>query len=160
MTTTLPELASDQLMQVRELISAQEFRAVTHTIRRRHPELGADKAPRVLEEALKFVATGARFPGCGIRPSAEVDKGWHALILHTAIYARLCAGLGRFVHHHPDAPSCAKAHTDALDKTRELMLAAGFMADPTLWPTGESAKCGPNGDGDCCDTCDPNRDEK
>ncbi|MET8749113.1 hypothetical protein ABZW32_03355 [Streptomyces sp. NPDC004667] len=48
---------------------------------------------RVVVEGLKFVAAaaaGAR----GIAPSRVVDEGWHALILHTAIYNGLCERLG------------------------------------------------------------------
>jgi hypothetical protein len=36
---------------------------------------------------------------------AEVGKGWHAFLLHTADYAEFCNRVAdRFIHHLPDEP--------------------------------------------------------
>jgi len=64
-------------------------------------------AGRIVNEALAFVATAARHPHTYISPSRVVDEGWHALILHTAVYAGLCEQLGTFVHHYLSGPTVA-----------------------------------------------------
>ncbi|MFI9645983.1 hypothetical protein ACIHAA_06750 [Streptomyces sp. NPDC052040] len=60
-------------------------------------------------------------------PSRIVDEGWHALILHTAMYAELCERLGSFVHHYPGYDP---THYDppVLDRTREKITALGWEA--------------------------------
>jgi hypothetical protein len=135
------------------LISRDEFITVTDTVARDNDGMDVDTAERIVEEAVKFVATCARFPGKGLRPSSAVDKGWHALILHTHTYERLCARLGHFVHHTPDRPDSADTRTVALDRTLELMTQAGHEPDLTLWlqPSG-AAEC-EGGPAPCCDGC-------
>ncbi len=67
-----------------------------------NPGMSEDMAGRIVEEGIKFVAACSRNPGTGLAPSRIVDEGWHALILHTAMYAELCTKLGgTFVHHYP-----------------------------------------------------------
>lgn len=157
MTMTLPEATTDP--DVRRLLTGEEFNAVLHTIERDNPDLSSDAAARVLVEAIKFVATGALFPGHGMRPSRSVDKGWHALILHTATYAALCQRLGRFVHHRPDVPGSLPALALSFDQTQQLMVQAGFAPDRTLWfNPGDGMTMGEDcGDGGpCCKWCDPN----
>lgn len=156
MTTTLPERTASPEARARGLISTQEFLAVSHTIRREDAEMTQTQAEHILTEALKFVATGALFPARGMRPSRAVDLGWHALILHTAIYADLCHRLGRFVHHRPSSPSDGAALSLSLDQTQALMAEAGYAPDPLMWlRPGDGAIMSENPP--CCDWCDPSK---
>jgi hypothetical protein len=142
---------------VRSLISEDEFAAVVATVLRDNEGMEQVVAERITEEALGFVAACARTDGAGMRPSRAVDKGWHALILHTHTYQGLCARLGRFVHHRPDQPPSVGARADALERTRELMTEAGYEPDHTLWlrPSG-AAEC-EGGPAPCCDYCGPGK---
>ncbi|MEU4616647.1 glycine-rich domain-containing protein [Streptomyces umbrinus] len=128
------------------LISEEELAAVVATVLRDHDDLERSTAERIVEEALKFVAACAAFPGERLRPSRAVDKGWHALILHTHTYERLCSRLGRFVHHMPDLPDHAAAPAEALERAPEVMTTAGYEPDRTLWLQ-------PSGAAECCDYC-------
>jgi hypothetical protein len=127
-------------------ISEEEIAAVVATVLRDHDDLEWSTAERIVEEALKFVATCAAIPGERLRPSRAVDKGWHALILHTHTYERLCSRLGRFVHHMPGASASEVASAEALERTPELMAKAGYEPDRTLWLQ-------PSGAAECCDYC-------
>lgn len=87
---------------------------------------------------------------CRVQPVALriVDEGWHALLLHTAMYAELCDRLGgAFVHHYPGYDPTLYDR-EIVDRTREKITALGWVADPELWgpPSGETlvsvaAKC-------------------
>jgi hypothetical protein len=154
----IPTPTAEQVAQhTLGLISDDAFRGVTATVQRANPEMDADLAARVVTEALKFVATATRTSQHGMRPSKAVDEGWHALILHTRVYEELCKGLGRFVHHAPDAPGSAVERTDALDRTQEAMAEAGYDPDLTLWlrPSG-TAEC-EGGPQQCCEYCNPDK---
>ncbi|MET8678904.1 hypothetical protein ABZW18_15345 [Streptomyces sp. NPDC004647] len=146
----------------RSLITDAEFADVTATVQDNNPDMAADVAERIVEEALKFMAACAVTRGGGLNPSRVVDEGWHALILHTGVYARLCERLGRFVHHVPERADPIRHDPAALDRTQQAIVDAGYEPDLTLWPapTDESipvsANCehsppGPNGSctGDC-----------
>ncbi|MFF7198253.1 glycine-rich domain-containing protein [Streptomyces sp. NPDC008079] len=143
----------------RELISAEEFTAVSQTVQR-NSGLTVEVADRITAEALKFVAAAAQFPGQGMRPSRVVDEGWHALILHTYTYHLLCQRLGVFVHHCPEAPDPTRYDKDALARTTGAVLAAGFEVDQELWRGPEdrsfqvAADCqhGPGGPEGTCNT--------
>ena len=151
----------------RSLLDPTEFAAVVATVVRDNANLNEAFAARIVEEALKFVATCAAQPEGGLRPSRAVDMGWHALILHTHTYARLCDKLGRFVHHWPDSPALARVPLDALrqrkalHRTQALMVGAGYELDPTLWMqmangVGDcsTSEC-EGGPAPCCGTCGP-----
>ncbi|MFI6278357.1 glycine-rich domain-containing protein [Streptomyces sp. NPDC050988] len=142
---TITHVQADETSAL-SLISEAEFGAVVTTVLRDHDELERSSAERIVKEALKFVAACAAIPGERLRSSRAVDKGWHALILHTHTYARLCSRLGRFVHHMPDPPAPAGTPAEALERTPELMTTAGYVPDRTLWlQFSEAAKC--------CDYC-------
>ncbi|RMI26770.1 hypothetical protein EBN88_29775 [Streptomyces triticirhizae] len=66
----------------------------------------------------KFMDAAARFPAARITPSNVVDEGWHALILHTNLYERLCRRLGRFVHHWPERPAAGRMRRALLGRRR------------------------------------------
>ncbi|WP_256106062.1 hypothetical protein [Streptomyces sp. ODS05-4] len=88
----------------KDLLTTAGFRGVVATVIDNNPGMDEATAGRITAEALKFVAAGAAFPTTRIAPSNVVDEGWHALILHTRLYRRLCDGLGHFVHHVPERP--------------------------------------------------------
>ncbi|WRZ61753.1 hypothetical protein OG534_07995 [Streptomyces sp. NBC_01294] len=104
-----------------------------HTVLDGNPDMTPNDAGRIVTEALKFVSVAAAFPAVPITPSLEVDEGWHALILHTHLYARLCSRLGRFVHHYPERPDPARYDPHVLTRTTVLIEQAGYTADPELW---------------------------
>jgi hypothetical protein len=131
---------------VRELIGGH-FGNVRKTVLDANPHMSEDMAGRIVDEGIKFVAACAQNPDVGMAPSRVVDEGWHALLLHSALYGELCDRFGSFVHHYP---GWDPSHYDPaiLDRTRELIARAGFDIDPDLWgPPGEgfpasvSAKC-------------------
>ncbi|MFD5700888.1 glycine-rich domain-containing protein [Streptomyces lasiicapitis] len=117
----------------RELLSSQQFAAVTETVMGNNKDMDSGTAERIVEEALKFVATCAKNSGAQLRPSRVVDEGWHALILHTVTYRELCGRLGRFIHHTPERPDPSRHSPHELGRTQALITKAGFDADRTLW---------------------------
>ncbi|MEV5062120.1 hypothetical protein AB0K94_13675 [Streptomyces sp. NPDC053794] len=129
------------------LVPDTAFEGCRGTVMDANPGMLHGMAGRIVEEAIKFVAVCARNPDTGLTPSRIVDEGWHALILHTAVYAELCDGLGVFVHHYPGYDP---THYDPsiLDRTRTVIAELGWEADPELWgpPSDETlvsvaAKC-------------------
>lgn len=141
MSVPLPVIA-------RGLIPDERFNSCRNTVMDTNPGMSAGLAARIVEETLKFVAACSHNPGVGLAPSRIVDDGWHALILHTAMYAELCKELGgSFIHHFPGYDP---THYDPkiLDRTRGLIGKLGYVPDPELWgpPTDEllvsvAAKC-------------------
>ncbi|TXJ73308.1 hypothetical protein E2C11_29595 [Streptomyces lavendulae] len=138
---TLPPLA-------RMLITDSEFASCRSTVMDANPNMSEELAGRIVDEALKFVTACAKNPDTGLAPSRIVDEGWHALMLHTAMYADLCNRLGgQFVHHYPGYDP-TNYDPPILDRTREKIGALGWEADPELWgpPADETlvsvaAKC-------------------
>ncbi|HEY5837172.1 glycine-rich domain-containing protein [Streptomyces sp.] len=120
-------------LDARTLIAPAELAAVTATVQDNNPGMDKDTAEQVGVEALAFVATAARNPGAPIAPSRIVDEGWHALILHTALYARLCERLGAFVHHYPERPDTSRQKSDVLERTVAAIRETGHNPDPELW---------------------------
>jgi len=90
-------------------------------------------------QALAFLAACAANPGAGLAPSPEVDKGWHAFILHTADYAEFCDRVvGRFIHHLPYDP-CQEENGAGVPATVAAMRALGLTVDVALW--GDAGEC-------------------
>lgn len=124
----------------RMLITDEQFASCRGTVLDANPGMSDDIAGRIVEEALKFVAACSRNPGGGLAPSRIVDEGWHALLLHTALYANLCERLGgRFVHHLPGYAS-TNYNPLVLDRTRARIAELGWEPDSELWvaPSDES----------------------
>lgn len=132
----------------RMLITDEQFASCRNTVMDGNPAMAEEMAGRIVEEGLKFVAACSRNPGIGLAPSRIVDEGWHALILHTALYTDLCQRLGGdFVHHFPGWDP-TNYDPPILDRTREKITELGWEADPQLWgpPSDETlasvaAKC-------------------
>ncbi|MEU3712900.1 hypothetical protein [Streptomyces catenulae] len=125
------------MSSARALLTAEEFAAVAGTVQRNNPGMAFDVAEAITEEALKFEAACAHRPQARLKPSRVVDEGWHALILHTKVKARLAERLGVFVHHVPEPPYTSRHDADALLRTQNAIKQAGFPVDPLMW-TGPS----------------------
>lgn len=131
--------AATTITASRELVSAPLFARLTRRVMADH---GMDQtaAEQIMDQALAFLQACALNPAAGLAPSPEVDKGWHAFILHTADYAGFCQRVaGRFIHHLPTEPGDQDAGGAAIHATVTAMRAAGFPVNTALWPA--SADC-------------------
>ncbi|MFB6823571.1 glycine-rich domain-containing protein [Streptomyces virginiae] len=117
----------------RHLLSDEGFTRVVHLVQRDNASVTEALAERIVDEALKFVAAATRATGRHLRPSKSVDLGWHALILHTALYRELCSAGGRFVDHRPEGPQSLRRDADTLDRTMDAIREAGYEPDAYLW---------------------------
>lgn len=117
----------------RALLSDEGFDRVAHLVQRDNDGIDEALAARIVNEALKFVAAAGQATGRHLRPSRVVDIGWHALILHTAMYRELCRHTGRFVDHRPEGPATLRRAADTLDRTMEAIREAGYEPDAYLW---------------------------
>jgi hypothetical protein len=143
----LPELA-------RMLITDDQFTSCRLTVMDANPDMPASLANRIVEEALTFIAACSRNPGAGLVPSRIVDEGWHAAILHTAMYADLCERLGGRMLHHSPGHGPENYAPEILDHTREKITELDWTTDGELWvaPSNETlvsvaAKCQHSDDG-------------
>jgi hypothetical protein len=140
---------------IRELLDPAAFADIAATVQDNNPGMTEDIAGRIVADALAFVATAAHNPAADIAPSRVVDEGWHALVLHTAAYERLCDRLGAFVHHYPQRPDPARHDAGIMNRTTALITTEGYAPDLELWthPSDSSTpvaancqhapKCGP-----------------
>lgn len=153
----------------RDLLSPKGFEAVVHTVQDNNEDMELSLAELIVEEALKFVDACALNPNVRLVPSRVVDEGWHALVLHTRMYRRLCYTLGHVVDHYPERPDPSRHDPEASDRTQAAIVRAGYAVERTLWlgPTDGgvevSANCqhGPeNPDSNCgsdqCSNTGPN----
>ncbi|GDY47334.1 glycine-rich domain-containing protein [Streptomyces antimycoticus] len=146
------------------LLSDEDRASVVDTVMRNNSDMNPALAGRVVDEAVKYVAAVANAPE-PLTPSRVVDEGWHALILHTRIYQRLCNKVGRFVHHVPEQPDPENRIPEALTKTQAQIVSMGFTVDDALWlapedtsipvaahcqhsPGGPEGSCTGSGEGD------------
>ncbi|KAF4406661.1 MULTISPECIES: glycine-rich domain-containing protein [Streptomyces] len=130
MATPVPRL---EPLSTRDLLSHSEHTGVVATVTQNNPGMTRDMAERVVDQALAFVATAACHPTARIAPSRVVDEGWHALILHTALYGGLCRRLGGFVHHFPERPDPQRYDPDVITRTTGLIERCGYRVDHELW---------------------------
>jgi hypothetical protein len=124
---------ADRAPDARALLGGDAYTGVVLTVLDNNPNWERGYAERIVTEALKFVHTASLFPTVPISPTEEVDEGWHALILHTRVYAALCSGLGRMVHHYPERPEAARQDPAVLTRTMALIEQAGYTPDAELW---------------------------
>ncbi|MEV8523238.1 hypothetical protein AB0451_03620 [Streptomyces sp. NPDC052000] len=142
-------------LTARPILTDAQFNDVRATILGNNPGMEPDLAGRILEQALAFLATCGQHRDARIAPSRVVDEGWHALILHTALYADVCARLGGFVHHFPERPDPLRQTREIIDRTVSFIEATGYTVDAELWriPTEElvsvAADCGHTPPGGC-----------
>ncbi|MEU6057759.1 hypothetical protein [Streptomyces sp. NPDC047097] len=116
----------------RALLTDTEFNAVRGALLDYNPGMDPALASRIITEATAYVATMAE-QGRPLVPSRVVDEGWHALILHTPAYDRLCSRHGAFVHHVPERPDSANDDPGALERTIAAMEQCGYRVDRGLW---------------------------
>jgi hypothetical protein len=139
MTPTIDHTAKAALGAVfetmpRDLVSPRMF---DRLVARVMADNGDDQptAIRITAQALAFLAACAADPGASLAPSPEVDKGWHAFILHTAEYAEFCDRVAdRFIHHLPDEPGEEDSGA-GVPATVAAMRALGLSVDADLWGT-------------------------
>lgn len=116
----------------RTLLTDAQFASVVGTVLDNNTDMTVDMAERIVIEGIRFVATGALRPELATAPSRIVDEGWHALILHTELYAQLCARFGPFVHHTPGYDP-DNYDPDIMARTLDAITACGFEVDAELW---------------------------
>ncbi|KJY46136.1 hypothetical protein VR46_10810 [Streptomyces sp. NRRL S-444] len=117
----------------RHLLTDEGFTRVVHLVMRDNDGIDEPLAVRIVDEALKFTAAAGQSTGRHLHPSKLVDMGWHALILHTAMYRELCTAVGRFVDHRPEGPETLRRDADTLDLTMDAIREAGYEPDAYLW---------------------------
>ncbi|MEU1169885.1 hypothetical protein [Streptomyces microflavus] len=129
------------------LLTPEGLEGVVATVTDNNPGMDEGTACRIVAEALKFVDAAAQFPTARIAPSRVVDEGWHALILHTELYAKLCEGLGQVVHHYPERPDAGRYDPHVITRTLATIEQAGYATDADLWTdpgkplVGVAAQC-------------------
>lgn len=121
------------MTDVRTLLTAEQFADVAATVRDNNPGMAETVAVRIVDEALKYLDAAVQFPTVRTAPSRVVDEGWHALILHTKLYADLCARLGGFVHHYPERQDPGRFDRDVLTRTVAAIEQSGHTVDQELW---------------------------
>jgi hypothetical protein len=127
----------------RELVSTRMFDRLTRRVMADHGN-GQTAAEQIMDQALAFLQACALNPAAGLAPSAEVDKGWHAFILHTADYAEFCQRTAdRVIHHLPAEPGDQDNGGTAIHATMAAMRAAGLPVNTALWPASADyhSKC-------------------
>lgn len=114
------------------LLGTDTFDSVVRTILDNNPGMAGDMAARIADQGVLFVVASAQNPDAYTAPSRVVDEGWHALLMHSQAYERLCERFGAFVHHFPGYDP-TNYDPEILDRTRALMEAAGGTIDEDLW---------------------------
>jgi len=144
---TAPTTAPN-LIEGRTLLPAPLAGRLVARIAADHPDLAAEMAERILDQALAFLGTCATTTE-PIGPSELVDIGWHTFILYTDEYAVFCERIaGRFIHHVPDDsptgdewPTVPEADPVTLARTVAAIRRAGYRVDPPLWSMAAAADC-------------------
>lgn len=153
MTTTS---ATEQL-SARDLLTPGGFQALADTVQGNNPGMEPALAERISQEALKFIHAAAANPGAHLVPSRVVDEGWHAAILHTKMYRKLCYKLGNVVDHFPERRDPSRHNQAAMDRSQAAIEALGYTVDRELWYHPEdrtftvAADC--THKDDCSDAC-------
>ncbi|MFJ2646067.1 glycine-rich domain-containing protein [Streptomyces sp. NPDC087420] len=127
------EAPASATQDAKSLLTADQFAGVRATVMDANSGMAASLAGRIVEQAVAFVATSARFPEARIAPSPVVDEGWHALVLDTQLYATLCEAVGGFVHHYPQGPEPSGYDPELTAYTLTVMTNAGYGPDMDLW---------------------------
>lgn len=137
----------------RSLVTASVFGMLAERVAR-DEQVDRELAVRIVDQALAFLGTCAS-SDAPLSPSADVDPGWHAFILHTHDYAVFCDRVaGRFIHHVPTDEDDPAAHGTAARAVIELTKAkirdAGFVLDDELWQSSgvQCSQCHDGGDPD------------
>jgi hypothetical protein len=137
----------------RSLVTASVFGMLAERVAR-DEQVDPELAVRIVDQALAFLGTCA-VSDIPLSPSAAVDPGWHAFILHTHDYAAFCERVaGRFIHHVPHdedvVASREAAGRGAIERTMAKIRDAGFVLDDELWQSSgvQCSQCHDGGDPD------------
>jgi hypothetical protein len=145
----------------RSLVAASVFDMLAERVAR-DEQVDPALAVRIVDQALAFLGTCA-VSDIPLSPSAAVDPGWHAFILHTHEYTMFCERVaGSFIHHVPNDENAPAAHgvaaRAALERTKAEIVRAGFVLDEELWqPSGVDCSQCHNGCTDSPATADHTR---
>ncbi|MBD3004829.1 hypothetical protein [Streptomyces sp. 5-10] len=127
-------LICERKASARDLLLPDQFGRVAALVQRDNDGIDQALAECITDEALKFlVAASQNTSRLRLRPSKVVDLGWHALILHTEIYAMLAGRLGRFIHHRPEGPETLTRVAATAAVTMDAIRDAGYEPDVYLW---------------------------
>ncbi|MQA64017.1 MAG: hypothetical protein GEU86_21700 [Actinophytocola sp.] len=145
MTAVLTKPESLTEVTGRSVISEELFsRLIRHLMRDEGIDRG--RAERIIDQAVAFVVTSGKYPHAFLRPSKQVDTGWHTMILHTLDYRQFCVNVvGRFVDHIPTEDEGDNNGSKHTERTVAAMQEVGFYVDPELWDG--AANCGETGCG-------------
>ena len=74
------------------------------------------------------------------RPYSGRPEAGSSTMPRSAAMAALCERVGTFVHHVPEAPDPERRDAEALTRTQQRIVEAGFPVDDALWlaPTDQS----------------------
>jgi hypothetical protein len=117
----------------RALVGEELFGCIANFVMQHDGET-LERAERIADQTFAYVSTVATAT-VPMMPSDDVDKGYHAFILHTKAYAEFCNRHGgRFLHHNP-APGPVEGGRPLanVQTTAHAMKAAGFMVFDDLW---------------------------
>jgi hypothetical protein len=95
----------------------------------REEGVDTETARRWFDEMLVFLDMAAESDEL-ISPPKQVDKAWHAFLLHTRDYEAYCKErYGRVIHHQPTA----EPDPDAYRRAYERRTAMDTPVDPLMW---------------------------
>ncbi len=107
-----PDQNQENYQLLKDIMAFDLSKLITY-VKDRHPEVDVDKAAMQYRYFIYLsVATEKSLPV----PNDDVDKVWHAAILHTQDYAVFCQEVaGYFIHHEPGkltSEQTMKGHED------------------------------------------------
>jgi hypothetical protein len=157
------EAPSDSVVvRALELFGAIEGIPTPYTARylATHHEVSAGEATDLLADVKRFLALRVAADEA-IVPNKVIDEAWHALILQTIEYRRVCRGLGRFVDHTTETAPVTKAGVRCKELFPVVFNAEMYGGDgetdcdsPEPGPIDfdDHYQVGPDGDGRRCET--------
>jgi hypothetical protein len=94
--------------------------------------VGRDAARAWFGEMLIFLDLCARSDKV-LSPPPDVDKAWHAFLLHSRDYEAYCRDrFGKVIHHQPSGEPDPAAYRRAYDRRQDYGTTTG-VGDPLLW---------------------------
>ncbi len=123
-----------------DYLSVLDAKRITARISKDHG-IPPDRAERILNGTMGFLQLSAHNPGHSFTPSADIDKGWHTLLLYTRTYRELCYKLGnKFIDHEP-SDGKIRVQRGGSANTVKFMLENQIPFDQELWPGDMANDC-------------------